>query len=70
MAEKILAIETIQIERKKFELSVRENDRGRILQITEEAAGKRNTVIVPWTGFEDFDDALARLTRTLTSLNS
>ncbi len=48
----------IQVERKVFTFTLKENPRGRFLRITEDAGGKRNTVIVPSTGLEDFQRVL------------
>ncbi|MFZ4116374.1 MAG: RNA-binding protein [Chthoniobacterales bacterium] len=44
----------IQVERKFFTAQIRENERGKFLRLTEEAQGRRNTVIVPSSGFADF----------------
>ncbi len=52
--ENIIESRELQIERKHFFIEFRENDRGRFLRITEEAHGRRNTVIIPSTGLEDF----------------
>ena len=52
--EDTLKIGEIQIERKTFTFTLKENPRGRFLRITEDAGGKRNTVIIPITGLEDF----------------
>lgn len=54
----ILEARELQIERKHFFIEYRENDRGRFLRITEEAHGRRNTVIIPSTGIEDFERML------------
>jgi hypothetical protein len=54
----ILESREIQIERKHFFIEYRENERGRFLRITEEAHGRRNTVIIPSTGIEEFERAL------------
>ncbi len=43
-----------QIERKFITVTLKENPRGRFLRITEEAGPKRNTVIIPITGLDDF----------------
>ncbi len=51
----------LQIERKLFHLEFRENDRGRFLRITEEAHGRRNTIIVPSTGLQEFSSAIAEV---------
>jgi len=53
-----LSSRELQIERKHFSIELRENDRGRFLRITEEAQGRRNTVIIPSTGLDDFENAL------------
>jgi hypothetical protein len=44
----------IQVERKIFTITLKENPRGRFLRITEEAGTKRNSIIVPITGLDDF----------------
>ena len=44
----------LQIERKFITITLKENPRGRFLRITEEAGAKRNTVIIPITGLDDF----------------
>jgi len=56
--DNVLASRELQVERKFFRLEVRENDRGRFLRITEENQGRRNTVILPDTGFADFARAI------------
>src|ERR1035438_723656 len=52
--EDTLKSETIQIERKTFVLTLKENPRGRFLRITEDVGGRRDTIIIPSTGLEDF----------------
>ena len=52
--DQVLDSRELQVERKFFRLEVRENDRGRFLRVTEENQGRRNTVIVPDSGFADF----------------
>jgi hypothetical protein len=37
---------------------VTSNPRGRFLRITEEVSGRRNAIIIPMTGIDDFRDAL------------
>lgn len=54
----ILESRELQVERKHFFIEFRENDRGRFLRITEEAHGRRNTVIIPSTGLEEFERML------------
>ena len=44
----------IQVERKTFLFTLKENVRGRFLRITEDGVGRRNSIIIPVTGLEDF----------------
>ena len=44
----------IQIERKKFVFTLKENPRGRFLRITEDVGGRRDNIIVPSTGLDEF----------------
>jgi hypothetical protein len=52
--EDTLKTDRIQIERKTFVFSLKENPRGRFLRITEDVNGRRDTIIVPSTGLEEF----------------
>src|SRR2546423_14184598 len=56
--DNIIEAKELQIERKHFYVELRENDRGTFLRITEEAHGRRNTIIVPSTGVDDFTAAI------------
>ncbi len=62
-AEETIGTETLQIERKTFVFTLKENPRGRFLRITEEVGGRRDHVIVPSTGLEDFQKVLAGMAR-------
>lgn len=62
--ERTLRCERIQIERKTFTLSLRENPRGRFLRITEDVAGRHDTIIVPATGLEELLRLLGDVVRT------
>jgi len=64
--EDTLKSEQIQIERKLFLLTLKENPRGRFLRISEEVGGKRNSIIIPATGLEDFKRLLDEM---ITSSN-
>ncbi|HEX7471266.1 MAG TPA: DNA-binding protein [Verrucomicrobiae bacterium] len=44
----------MQVERKTFVFALKENPRGRFLRITEDVGGRRDTIIIPSTGLEDF----------------
>jgi PurA-like ssDNA and RNA-binding protein len=52
--EDTLKSEQLQIERKTFILTLKENQRGRFLRITEDSGGRRNTIIIPAPGLEEF----------------
>ena len=52
--EDTLKSEKIQIERKTFILTLKENPRGRFLRITEDVGGRRDNIIIPSTGLEEF----------------
>ena len=56
--EDTLKSATIQIERKTFVFTLKENPRGRFLRITEDVGGRRDTIIIPSTGLEDFKKLL------------
>jgi hypothetical protein len=56
--EDTLKTERIQVERKTFVLVLKENLRGRFLRITEDVGGRRDSIIVPATGLEDFKKAV------------
>lgn len=54
MNEETLRTEKIQVERKTFIFTLKENPRGRFLRITEDVGGRRDNIIVPAPGLEDF----------------
>ncbi len=54
VAEETLRSEKVQIERKTFVFALKENPRGRFLRITEDVGGRRDTIIIPAPGLEDF----------------
>jgi hypothetical protein len=53
----------IQIERKFFVLTLKENPRGRFLRISEEVGSKRNSIIIPATGLNDFKKLLDEMVK-------
>ena len=55
-----LLSDKIQIERKVFFFDLKENPRGRFLKITEDVGGRRDTIIIPSTGLDQFRDAVQR----------
>jgi hypothetical protein len=48
----------LQIERKQVTFDLKENLQGTFLRITEEVCGRRNSIIIPMTGLEQFRDSL------------
>ncbi|MGA3163690.1 MAG: PUR family DNA/RNA-binding protein [Verrucomicrobiota bacterium] len=61
--EDTLKSEKVQIERKTFIFTLKENPRGRFLRITEDVGGRRDTIIVPATGLEDFKKLLNEMVK-------
>jgi len=53
----------LQIERKFFVLTLKENPRGRFLRISEEVGGKRNSIIIPSTGLAEFKKLLDEMVK-------
>ena len=52
--EDTLKTDRVQIERKTFIFTLKENPRGRFLRITEDVGGRRDNIIIPAPGLEDF----------------
>lgn len=59
--EDTLRSEKVQIERKTFVFALKENPRGRFLRITEDVGGRRDTIIIPAPGLEDFKRVLDQM---------
>ncbi|MGH7950534.1 MAG: RNA-binding protein [Limisphaerales bacterium] len=53
----------IQIERKTFVFALKENPRGRFLRITEDVGGRRDTIIIPSTGLDEFKKLLDEMVK-------
>lgn len=56
-----LATEKIEVGRKKFFIDLKENNRGRFLKITEDVAGRRDTIMVPTSVMREMADHIKRL---------
>ena len=54
LAEAILKSEKLQVERKTFTLSLKENPRGRFLRITEDVGGRYDNIMIPASGLDEF----------------
>src|SRR5579859_4516377 len=61
--EDTLKTEKIQIERKTFVFTLKENPRGRFLRITEDVGGRRDTIIIPAPGLADFKKIVDEMVR-------
>jgi hypothetical protein len=66
--EATLKTERIQVERKQFVFTLRENIRGRFLRITEDVNGRRDTIIIPAPGLEEFARVIEEMTKAATEL--
>ena len=64
MPEETIRTERIQVERKQFVFALKDNPRGRLLRITEDVGGRRDTIIIPATGLEEFKRVLDEMVRT------
>lgn len=52
--EDTLRTEKLQVERKTFIFTLKENSRGRFLRITEDVGGRRDNIIIPTSGIDEF----------------
>ena len=59
--EVTLDVRLVEVERKSFMLSLKENPRGRFLRITEKSGFKHSTIIIPAPGLKDFQKLLAEM---------
>lgn len=62
--EETLGSGKIQIERKTFIFTLKENPRGRFLRITEDVNRRREAIIIPATGLEEFRQQLEVMINT------
>ncbi len=53
----------VQVERKNFVFTLKENPRGRFLRITEDVGGRRDSIIIPSTGLEEFKKILIEMVK-------
>ena len=61
--EETLRSDKVQIERKTFLFALKENPRGRFLRITEDVGGRRDTIIIPAPGLDEFKKLLDEMVR-------
>lgn len=55
--------QSLRVERKQFTFELKENPRGQFLRITEEVGGRRDAIIIPLSGVEQFRDMLDEVIR-------
>ena len=63
VVEETIKTDKIQIERKSFVFALKENPRGRFLRITEDVGGRRDTIIIPAPGLNDFKKVLDEMVK-------
>ncbi|HZI32181.1 MAG TPA: RNA-binding protein [Candidatus Binatia bacterium] len=68
VVEDTLKSGVVQIERKTFVFTLKENPRGRLLRITEDIGGRRNAIIIPSTGLEEFKKLLEEMIKASDEL--
>ena len=66
--EDTLKTDKIQIERKTFVFTLKENPRGRFLRITEDVNGRRDNVIIPATGLDEFRRILDEMVKASSDI--
>ncbi len=66
--EDTLKSDQVQIERKTFVFTLKENPRGRFLRISEDAGGHRDTIIIPSTGLDEFKKLLDEMVRVANEI--
>jgi len=64
MNQEVLHTEKILADRKIFFLDLKENSRGRVIKITEDVGGNRDTIMVPAEILGDFIAALTDIKET------
>ncbi len=64
MEQETLHTEKILADRKIFFLDLKENRRGKVVKITEDVSGNRDTIMVPAEILGDFIDALSDIRDT------
>jgi hypothetical protein len=66
--EDTLESREMQIERKQFQATLKENPRGRFVRITETASGRSNSIVIPSTGLRDFQKLLEDMARAASEI--
>jgi hypothetical protein len=66
--EDTLESREMQIERKQFQATLKENPRGRFVRITETASGRSNSIVIPAPGLRDFQKLLEDMARAANEI--
>ena len=59
--DELLHAKSLEIERKYFNLTLRENARGRFLRITEARANHHQCIVIPASGLKEFQRVLEEI---------
>lgn len=59
----IISSEKLHIENKTIFLDLKENEGGRFIQIAELSNDRRSTVVIPFSGMDQFTEALEKTIR-------
>lgn len=65
--EDVIKSDQVQIERKLFVFTLKENPRGRFLRITEDVSRHRDSIIIPSSGLGEFRKVLDRMIEAVDS---
>lgn len=68
LQEETLKVEKLHIERKTFVFTLKENPRGRFVRITEDVSRRRETIIIPITGLEEFKKAIETMAKAASEI--
>ena len=63
LQENLLYGNQIVIERKELTITLRENPKGRFIRIVERGGNHQASIIIPSTGFKDFQKVLADMVK-------
>lgn len=63
--EESIRSEKLQIERKTFLFNLKSNPRGCFLRITEDVGGRRDSIIIPAPGLEEFKRVLEEIVKAV-----
>ncbi len=59
---RVIATERLNIENKTLFVDLKENEGGKFLQIAEISNDRRSTVVIPFSGMEEFKETIQKVT--------